>query len=75
MEDIKLTSKGDSNLIKVNGTLTSGKIFAIISALEKSSSPVANDVKCFFRDAIYNDCQKNPKSQLNDVLKYADYKE
>lgn len=66
-EQIKVTTKDDSNLVTIQATLTSGKVCAILNALENHGTPVAIDTLCLLRNAIYRDRKDHPESCLKGV--------
>jgi hypothetical protein len=68
MDSIKVTTS-ESNEVQIQVTLTTGKVYAIINALNmyKEKSSVAGDVLCLFRNAIALDAKKNPNSPVKDA--------
>ncbi len=55
--------KNTDNTFLIKGELTSGKLLAIMNALEKHNTPVAQDVLFFLRQASKD---TNGKSILED---------
>lgn len=73
MDKITVKTNADSNMVEIKATLTSGKVCAILRALEiYEESAVAQDVRCLLRNAIYNDAKEGKNSPI-PVSAYSDY--